>query len=156
MDKINRRDFLKLVGVGSGAALASTLPVPGVMNLFQTENQISFRGVAGVPSSLFPVYASYVVQGSVDLVHKTGVMTRSLFAGAPSENSTLALPGTSRAIRVTGVIRQGSVTRVLGVIDDRSQLLPGEDHMIDLKIDQDNGVAEAELFGSLVRMRLTS
>src|SRR5713101_3410040 len=92
MDKINRRDFLKLVGAGSGAVLASTIPMSGMMNLFETKDTMSFRGVAGVPSNIFPVYASYLVEGSVNLANKTGIMTRTLFAGAPSENSTLALP----------------------------------------------------------------
>ncbi len=156
MDKINRRDFLKLVGAGSGAVLASTLPMSGMMNLFETKDTMSFRGVAGVPSNIFPVYASYVVQGNVNLANKTGIMTRSLFAGAPSENSTLALPGTSRAIRVTNMVREGQVTRILGVIDDKSQLLPGEAHSVDIKIDQGRGIAEAMFFGSLVTMRLTS
>ena len=155
MDKINRRDFLKLVGAGSGAVLASTLPMSGMMNLFETKDTMSFRGVAGVPSNIFPVYASYLVEGSVNLANKTGIMTRTLFAGAPSENSTLALPGTSRAIRVTNVVREGPVTRILGVIDDKSQLLPGEADRVDIKIDQGHGIAEAIFFGSRVTMRLT-
>ncbi len=156
MDKINRRAFLKLIGVGSGVVAASTLPMTGMMNLFQTKDTLSFRGVAGVPSNIFPVYASYVVQGSVNLATKTGVLTKGLFAGAPSENSNLALPGTSRAIRVTNVIQEGSVTQILGVIDDRSQLLPGESESVDIKIDQGAGIAEAKFFGSLVSMRLAS
>ncbi len=156
MDKISRRSFLKLIGAGSGVVAASSLPMSGMMNLFQTKDTLSFRGVAGVPSNVFPVYASYVVQGSVDLATRTGVLTKGLFAGAPSENSTLALPGTSRAIRVTNVIREGGVTRIRGIIDDRSQLLPGESETVDIKIDQRASIAEATFFGSLVSMRLAS
>ncbi len=155
MDKMSRRKFLKLIGAGSGVLAASALSMPGVMSLVQNKDSLSFRGVAGVPANAFPAYASYIVQGHVSLSTKTGVVTKGLYAGAPSENSSLALPGTSRAVRVTDVFKDGEVTRILGVVDDRSTLLPGETARVDIMLDQAAGIAEAVFFGSRVTMRLT-
>src|SRR5438445_13009450 len=103
MKKISRRDFLKLVG-GSSAAAAVGAMLPQVGLLTPTSKEaFTFRAVAGVPGGILPSYASYVVQGGVNLATQTGVITTNLFAGPPQGASAFALPGFAGIVRFTTV-----------------------------------------------------
>ena len=88
----------------------------------------------------------------MNLDAKTGVVTKSVFAGAPETMSTVALPGMSRIARVTDVVDEGSVLRITGVVDDRSQLRRGESNTFTVWIDRSLGTVKAEFFGDSVTL----
>jgi len=87
MNSTSRRRFLTL-------AVAGTVE-PGKRAQAATAGRelFTFRAVAGLPAKPFPSYASYVIQGHVDIVRSTGIVTKTVFAGAPEAMSTIVLPG---------------------------------------------------------------
>jgi hypothetical protein len=161
MKGINRRRFLQLAGTGSLAAatIGTIAGVPALstatrLSASSKDGRFTFRAVAGLPSKPLPSYATYVLEGHVDLTTRSGVMTKTVLAGHPESMSTVALPGLSRIIRVTDVQGLGGTFRVLGVVDDRSQLLRGESRNVDLLIDPVQGLARTSSFGSPVILQL--
>ena len=161
MKGINRRRFLQLAGAGSLAAatVGATAGVPGLstatrLSATSKQGRFTFRAVTGLPSKPLPSYASYVLEGQVDLSTRSGIMTKTVFAGHPEATSTVALPGLSRIIRITDVQELGGTFRVLGVVDDRSQLQRGESRNFDLLIDPAQGLARTSYLGSPVLLQL--
>jgi hypothetical protein len=158
MDKIDRRKFLKMIGAGTGVMAMGALIPGGVLTsgkVFQTsKDKLKFRAVGGLPQGTFPSWASYVIEGTIDLRTHSGVATRNVFAGPPEATSTIALPGLSRTIRITGVEDSGSVLRILGVVDDRSQLQKGENPYVDITIDSGRSAAKSSFMSSDVSLKL--
>ncbi|HKW72585.1 MAG TPA: hypothetical protein VJQ08_07145 [Candidatus Dormibacteraeota bacterium] len=152
MKAMDRRTFLKLAGAGSAVAAAAAIPAAGVLSL--TGGRLSFRATAGVPARPLPAYATQIVEGNVDLAHGTGVITSQVFAGHTEGISDVALPGLSRVIRVTQVERQGAVTRLRGVVDDRSSLQRGESAQVEVIVDQAHRTVVAPLAAGRVTLAL--
>ena len=154
MDKISRRDFLKMVGGGSvalaGGAMLANFGLQGAT----TKDALTFRAVAGLPSMPLPSYASYVVEGGVNLATKTGVVTRTVFAGAPDATSNLALPGLTRNLRITDVSSLGGIVRITAEVADPSVLLKGESSTTTITIDRSSGTAHTEFLGREVELQL--
>ena len=161
MKGINRRRFLQLAGAGSlvAATAGTTVGVTGLatasrLSATSKQGRFTFRAVTGLPSKPLPSYASYVLEGHLDLTTRSGVMTKTVFAGHPEAMSTVALPGLSRIIRITEVQELGGTFRVLGVVDDRSQSLKGESKGFDLLIDPAQGIARTSSLGSPMVLQL--
>jgi hypothetical protein len=155
MKKLNRRTFLTLAGASSAAAAAGIgMPSSGILTGQAGARTLTFRAVVGLPSELLPAYASYVVEGHVNLANRTGIITKALYAGGPQGMSTIALPGQSRLLRVTAAEDLGGTYRITGVIDDRSQLQPGEDSTFSILIDPAQRIARTTLSGSELVMQL--
>jgi hypothetical protein len=96
--------------------------------------------VAGVPRPPLPSYASYVLEGTIDLATGSGVLRKTVFAGAPEAMSGIALPGLSRSLRVTDVRRTGGSLLVTVVAEDPSALTPQESPRNVIRIDPSQGV----------------
>ncbi len=174
MDPVDRRKFLKFVGMGSGIAVAGALAPGGTLKLLgnaggggalmsalaltksQGPDALSFRAVAGMPSAPLPAYASYVLEGSVNPMTRSGVLSRTVFAGAPAAMSGIALPGLSQTIRVTDVRSGRGVLRVQGLVADRSQLGPGESQSVEILVDRLQGIVRAPFSGSTLTLSLQS
>ena len=155
MDKIERRKFLKVTGAGvAGAAALSALGPLATLVASLKDGVLDFRAVTGLPSGPLPAYASYVLEGRVNLRKKSGVMSRSLVAGAPQAMSTIAFPGVARSATVTSVRVTDRVVRITGRIDNPAQLLKGESPVAEITLDRSKGLAWAQFFGSDVTMRL--
>ncbi len=159
MTEMNRRKFLNLMGAGTAAMAAGVLLIPGgVLTsgrvLQTTKNKLKFRAVGGLPQGPFPGYASYVIEGTIDLKTNSGSATMNVFAGPPEVMSSIALPGLSRTLRITEVQDSGTVMRVRGVVDDRSQLHQGENPYVDITIDSGRNVASSSFMDSEVSLRL--
>jgi hypothetical protein len=161
MSRVNRRRFLQLAGAGSvAAATAGATAIPSILSnapRLTTASQTgtyAFRAVAGLPTHPLPSYASYVVAGHIDLSNKSGLVTKTVFAGDPASMSTVALPGLSRIIRITDVRRQGDELFIQGMIDDRSLLQKRESAAFTMYIDLTTGVARTDFFGSEIQLRL--
>jgi hypothetical protein len=155
MNKLNRRKFLALAGVSSAAVTTGgAISLANLSNSSIKGNTLTFRAVAGLPSKPMPAYASYVIEGHVDIANRTGMLTQTLYAGAPKGKSTIAFPGQSRIVRVTDVQNLGGTLRVTGVIDDRSQLLRGESSTFNILIDPAQRIARTSRFGSDLTMNL--
>src|SRR5258708_871311 len=127
MNKLNRRTFLTMAGAGSVAAVGLVIPASGLSDgLTRNNDTLTFRAVGEVPSQPMPAYASYAIEGHVNLTARSGVVTKTLFAGGRGNMSTIALPGLSRIIRITDVQKQAGSYQLSGVVDDRSLLKLGE------------------------------
>jgi hypothetical protein len=151
---MNRRRFLSLTGAGSVAAAAGAAgPVAGALAAGRQET-LAFRAVTGLPSGRLPSYASYVLDGHVNLVTGTGMVSGAVFAGNPESMSAVALPGLTRTIRVTGVQERGKLLLLTGIIDDRSQLRAGESSTVRLQLDRSRRLVTAPFLGTPVRLRL--
>ncbi len=153
MKGIDRREFLKLAGAGSVAVAAGAV-VPAAAMLASRNGAFTFRAVAGLPREPFPSYASYVVQGHVDLTSHSGMVTQTTYAGDPKAMSTIALPGLTRTVRITGMRGVGATLELSGVIDDKSQLRRGESSTVTIGIDRSRGVVRAPFPGSNTPLEL--
>lgn len=154
MKTLDRRDFLKMAGAGTVAVAAGVaMPVAGFFT-WSKKDVLRFRAVAGMPKAPLPTYASYVVEGQVNLTTRTGQLAKSVHAGAPDAMSGVVFPGTARSIRVTDVQQSGDRVLISGEIVERSQLLKGESPSFKIQIDRLTGAAQADFLGSNVVMRL--
>ena len=154
MKTIDRRDFLKMAGAGSVVVVAGVaMPVAGYFG-WTNKDILRFRAVAGMPKAPLPAYASYVIEGQVDLHARTGQLAKSIHAGAPDAMSGVVFPGTARSVRVTDVQKSGSTVLITGELAEQSNLLQGESTNFSIQIDRSSGVAQADFLGSKVAMRL--
>jgi len=155
MKKLNRRNFLKVAGASSAVAAGAMVPSAGLLTGFAAQDGVlTFRAVAGMPDKPLPNYASYVIEGHVNLSTKTGVITKTVFAGSPETMSTVALPGMSRIARIIDVKEQAGSLLISSVVDDRSQLNRGENATFTVSIDRSAGTAQARFFGKMVSLHL--
>jgi len=161
MNGINRRRFLKWAGAGSIAAatagaatLMPVLPEAPRLTAASQQGSFTFRAVVGLPTRPLPSYASYVIECHVHLSTRSGMLTKAVFAGHPEGMSTIALPGLSRIVRITDVQDEGGAWRIVGVVDDRSQLLRGERRDFEMRINPSSGAVLADFFASEVQLLL--
>jgi hypothetical protein len=156
MKPIQRREFLKVAGLGTAGAVAVGATGSLVELIFSAgERRVRFTATAGLPRPPLPAYASYVVKGEIDLRARTGVVTSDLFAGAPGATSARAFPGLSRQVKVSAVRVAGDGTiYISGDVTTPSDLFPGEDSRIQFALDRAHRTAEASFFGHPVEMQL--
>jgi len=150
---MNRRGFLKLAGIGTAAAAGAGIPAVDLL-FGNRDGTIAIRAVGGVPAEPLPSYASYVLDGYVDVARKTGILTRTVLAGHPGATSEIALPGLARTVKITDVQRMGNMLHLQGVIVDRSQLSPGESPDMDIRIDRMGGVVWAQSGANTLQLTL--
>ena len=162
MEDIDRRKFLKMVGVGSGAIAAGAMVagsglagLGGGKGLWGTDI-FAFRAVGGLPGGNLPSYATYVLEGHLNPLALSGVVTRTVYAGPPEAMSQIVLPGFTRVVRVDGLRDLGALLHVRGAVEDGSLLRAGESPRMEFHIDRAAGVAQAPFFGTWVPLRLTS
>lgn len=153
MQHMNRRKVFKLAGLGSAVAAGAALPIVGLPAL-ERMDQFGFRASIGLPEAPLPSYATYVVQGTLDLMNGTGLITGRVLAGHPDAQSEIGLPGLTRVIRVLGVDHRESQLTVRGVVEDRSQLQPGESAQVEIIIDRQHGMVQAPLGGRTVTLNM--
>jgi hypothetical protein len=145
---VDRRNFLRLAAKGSAlAAAASVLPISGVLR-WTGQATMKFRAVVGLPKNPLPTYATFAVEGMVDLDRGTGTVTKSLYAGAPQAMSNILFPGTSRTIRITSVEHSASGLQLAGVVDGGEALTARENRNITIAIDTSQHVAHADFLGT--------
>ena len=153
MQKTSRRSFLKLAGAGT--AVVAGAAVPAVAHVFDDRTgRVAVRAIGGVPAGPLPSYATYALDGYVDPVGQTGMLNRTVFAGAPGAVSRIALPGLSRTVLVTDVSREGRTLHVKGTVADRSQLLPGESAEVEIWIDWASGLVRTRSGASDMELTL--
>src|SRR6266540_2494285 len=139
MSDLSRRDFLKFASAGSAAAAVAVgggaLARMKLVSSNASGDTVTFRAVTGVPGKPLPAYASFVLDGRVDLLTGTGTISKTIYAGAPDAMSSILFPELSRMFRVTSVEGDATKLRIQGVIDDRSTLRPGEPHTATILVD---------------------
>ena len=153
MKRIERRTFLKLIGLSGGVAAAAALPSARVL-LGSPHSSVVMRAKGGMPAKPLPSMATHVLEGWVDASAGTGKLTSTIFAGQPGATSDIAYPGLTRLISVTEVEKSGDQLRIAGVVTDRSQLLPMESPIVTIVINQVDGTATARLRGNDVGLSL--
>jgi hypothetical protein len=147
--------LFKLAGAGSVVAAGAALPVVGrIGSQPQESSTFGFRASVGLPEPPLPNYVTYVVEGALDLANGTGLVTSRVLAGHPGDPSAIGLPGLTRVIRVSSVDTDSSQITVHGVIEDRSQMQPGENPQVDFVIDRARGVVHASFVGRPVALTL--
>jgi hypothetical protein len=101
--QVNRRSLLKLAGVGTVAAAGVAIPTTLSRTAADRPDVFRFRATLGLPEAPLPSYATYVVEGTLDLVKGTGLVANRMLAGHPDAASSIGLPGFGRIITVTGI-----------------------------------------------------
>jgi len=153
MTDYNRRDFLKLAGAGTAAAVTGS--AFATLRLIESKTKsgtMTFRAVTGLPSQPLPAYASYVLDGTVDLASGTGIVRRTLFAGAPEAMSSIAFHELTRDLRVTRMDERGNRLTLRTVID--GALHPGESRSATIVVDRSKGEVQAPFVGNDVVLQL--
>ena len=162
MTENSRREFLKMVALGAGAVAAVSVIPSSALGIGKgvsagseaRSTKIDVRAMGGLPQGPFPSYATYVMEGTVDIKGQTGILTKAVFAGPPEAMSTIALPGLSRVIRVTRVRMEGDTIHVSGVVDDRSQLKDGESHEVVATLERSSGTLRTQFLASNTALKL--
>ena len=152
MKRLDRRTFLKLAG-GSSVAVVATVVSGAALRLPESARRLAFRASAGLPAKPLPSMVTKIVEGQVDLEKGTGTVSSRVLAGYPVP-SQIALPGLTRLIRVTAATQDGGFVRLSGIVDDRSQLLPGESPSLEILIDRNRGTVTAPLAGHNVILNI--
>lgn len=155
MDTLSRRRFLVITGVGIVAVAASgvALAVRQLAGSGQG-NSLSFQAVTGLPAKPLLSYASYVINGKVNVSNGTGTITKYVYTGPPESMTNISL--LTRTVRVNGVSQQGSIWHITGVVDNQAQLQRGEETTFELQLDGSSGVANSTFFGSPIQLKLQS
>jgi hypothetical protein len=153
MNRMDRRSFLKLAGAGSAAAVVGSVPAAGALTAGRAR-LVQFRAAAGLPQPPLPIYATHIVEGSVDLASGRGVATSRVVAGHPDGSGDIGLPGLSRVIRITAIHGGAGGLRLYGQIDDRSQLRAGESAQVEMLLNRAKGVLSAPFVGRQIELRL--
>jgi hypothetical protein len=109
---------------------------------------LHFRAETGLPGRPWPVYATAMAEGSVDLRSGTGLVASRVLAGQPGSQADIGLPGTSRLVRILTARASGSSLYLHGVVEDRSTLAAGESPRQDFVLDQANGWFRAVIAGT--------
>jgi|SRR5579864_1618668 len=156
MENVNRRRLFKLAAVGSAVAATAALPVVGNVARPTEPGPFDVHATLGLPQAPLPSYATYVLEGTLDLVRGAGLLTSRVVAGHPGDPSEIGLPGLTRIIKVTQVDVNGPMLTVNGVIEDRSQLMPGESPNVELTIDRARGTVLAPFGDRRVTLNLAS
>ena len=154
MDNMNRRRLFKLAGVGSAVALTAPLPVVGNVARTSEPDLFDVHATLGLPQAPLPSYATYVLEGTLDLARGSRLLTSRVVAGHPDDPSEIGLPGLTRIIKVTQLDVKGPLLTVSGVIEDRSQLMAGESPQVELLIDRARGIALAPFGKRVVTLNL--
>lgn len=154
MQAPDRRQFLKLMGAGA-AALAAGAMIPSFLSAGWTGGQLlTVRAVGGLPQGALPSFASYVMEGSVDLQAQSGLLRSTVFAGPPEAMSQVELSGASRTIRITQVRRAGNALQLMGSVErgGESGSLAASD--VDILVDLGEGIVRAPFREAEVALRL--
>src|SRR5947209_13402897 len=110
MNKLNRRTFLTMAGASSAVAITGVAVASNELLTGSGKGKsgtLAFRAVTGMPSHSMPAYASFVIEGHVDLGTRSGVITKTLYAGNTEARSRIECPGRSRTAPLT---RAASIT----------------------------------------------
>jgi hypothetical protein len=153
VQQIHRRKIFKLVAVGSVVAAGAALPIVGIPAPDRPD-QVGIRARVGLPEPPLPSYATYMIEGTLNLAKGSGVLVSRVLAGHPDSEGEIGLPGLSRVIRVLNVASRGSLITVHGVVEDRSQLQPGESPELEIAIDRQKGIMQAPFGGRSVTLTL--
>jgi hypothetical protein len=154
MDNMNRRRLFKLAGVGSAVAVTAALPVVGNAVRTSEPDLFGVHATLGLPQAPLPSFATYVLEGTLDLARGAGLLTSRVVAGHPDDPSEIGLPGLTRIIKVTRVDVNGPLLTVNGVIEDRSRLMAGESPQVELSIDRARGTVLAPFGERVVTLNL--
>ena len=152
MNSFSRRQFLVFMGAGvvvlaGGAALTVRQLTANAQG-----NTLKFKAISGLPAKPMPGYASYVIDGQVNLNNNTGAITKNVFAGPPEEITNISL--LTRNVRVTGVQQQGSKWHITGVVSNQSQVQAGEETTFNILLDPTRNVAQSTFLGSPIQLTL--
>ncbi len=153
MKQVERREFLKIAAAGSAAVAAGAVLPIGILS-WVNPNRLKFRAVVGMPKAPLPTFASFVVEGNVDLDLATGTVRKGLYLGSPGAMRNILFPGTERLIQVTDVQRSGDTLRITGMVNGDQQLGPRESPNVAITIDQSAGLARADFLGREMLLRV--
>ncbi len=154
MKRLDRRSFLRLAGTGSVAAAATAAIPLAWSSTKQVTGVLRFSASLGLPERPLPSYATQIVEGTVDLARGTGLVTSRVLAGHPEAVSDIGLPGLGRVFRVMDATQEGGRVHLRGLIQDRSQLRPGESPRVEIIVDRARGLVQAPFLGRAVVLRL--
>ena len=147
MEQMDRRGFMKRAGTGS-VAVAAAAGVPLAAHLMNQESGVlKFSASGGLPRKGLPSYATQQVDGSVDLIAGTGLVTSRVLAGHPGDPSQIGLPGLSRVYKVSKVDVEGKRVRLHAIVEDRSQLRRGESASVEIVVDHSRNLVHLPFVG---------
>jgi hypothetical protein len=152
MNPLSRRQFLLFLGagavvIGGGAALTVRQLTANAQG-----NTLTFKAITALPAKPMPGYASYVIDGQVDITNNSGAIAKNVFAGPPEEITNISM--LTRNVRVTGVQRQGSKWLITGVVKNQTEIQPGEEKTFSILLDPAHSVAQSTFFGSPIQLAL--
>ncbi|HEX9132898.1 MAG TPA: hypothetical protein VF844_11460 [Ktedonobacteraceae bacterium] len=153
MNTLSRRRFLAFTGVGVVALAAGGVAlVARQLTGSGQGSTLSFQAVAGLPGKPLLSYASYVINGKVNVSNGTGMITKYVYAGPPESMTNISL--LTLVVRVNGVRQEGSAWHITGVADNPAQLQRGEETTFELLLDGSSGVARSMFYGSPIQLKL--
>lgn len=148
---LSRRRFL--IFTTAGAVVAAAGGIALTLRQFSGQGQmLSFQAVTALPHKPLVSYASYVIDGKVNISTGTGTITQYVYAGAPENMTSIAL--LTRVVHVSSVRRQGNGWLVSGAVENQGQLQKGEPTTFEIQLDSASNVASSTFFGSPIQLSL--
>ena len=143
MKKVDRRNFLKLLGAGVGAVALAYTPVSllsGAGQLAGGEKAaFSFGAEGALPAGARSTIASLVLQGNVRSgARVSGFLNQRIVAGYPAGRKAEAFPGMGLTGRIDKV-QQGSTIEIWGTVEDAADRRVLSDRNFHISIDRGIG-----------------
>jgi hypothetical protein len=115
---------------------------------------LQFTARFGLHEQALPANGGHLIEGSVNLMTGSGMVTSRELAGHLEGLNEIGLPVFTCVIRVTSVDCLAGRLRLHGVIEDPSQLRPGEKPRVDMVLDPARGVLWAPFVSRDVELTL--
>ncbi|MEE8492900.1 MAG: twin-arginine translocation signal domain-containing protein [Nitrospirales bacterium] len=143
MKKVNRRNFLKLLGAGAGAAALAYAPVSLLSGAGQLaggeQAAFSFGAEGALPGGARSTIASLVLQGHVRSGDRvSGFLTQRIVAGYPARQRAETFPGMGLTGRIDKMT-QGSTIEMWGTVEDAANRRALLDRSFHISIDRAMG-----------------
>jgi hypothetical protein len=142
----------QLAETGTAAAAAAVARAGG--HPAPASALLQFTAIVGLRERPLPANPAHRVEGSVNLMTGSGMVTSRALTGHLDGSSEIGLAVLSCVIRVTSIDCLAGRLRLHGVIEDPSQLRPGDKPRVDMVLDPARGVLWAPFVSRDVELTL--
>lgn len=159
MKEVDRRNFLKAVGAGVGAAALAYAPMGLLGSATRMtgggEALLTFTAEAPLPAGARPTLASLMLRGHVAAGERvSGLVNQRIVAGYPAKAGAEVLPRMGLTGRIDRV-QNGPTIELWGTFDDAADRRLLRDRDFHVTIDRGTGLVTYRLRGRSHRLQLT-
>lgn len=158
MAKVDRRNFLKVLGAGVGVAALAYAPAALLSGAGRMagggETAFSFAAEGALPAGVRPTIASLVLRGHAAVGERmSGFMNQRIVAGYPAKPRAETLPRMGLTGRIDR-IQNGSTIELWGTVEDAADRRILQDRNFHLTIDRGSSMVTYRFQGRSHQLQL--